>query len=78
MKDIILLFYDWCFDFYYKPNENVEELICEQLKIKIIKNYDDFILYHNDIKIDIKNNKAVVRNICKKLESVFSDYASNL
>jgi hypothetical protein len=78
MKDIIVLFYDWCFDFQFKPIENNEELICEQLDIKVIKILDDFNLYHNGVKINIKNNREVVKNIIRKLEIIFLDYASNL
>lgn len=78
MKEIICIFYDWCFDFHYIPNEDTEELICKQLDIKVVKIIDEFNLYHNGVKIDVKNNTAVVKNIIKKLEIVFSDYASNL
>lgn len=78
MKEIICIFYDWCFDFHYIPNENEEELICKQLNIKIIKKYDDFFMLHEDLKIDLKQNKAIVKNIIKKLDTIFYDYTSNL
>lgn len=71
MKEIILILYDWCFDFHYTPKEDAEEIYCKALNIKIVKELDDFYFYHNELKVDVKN-------ILKKLDTIFSDYITKL
>ena len=78
MKDIIIHFYEWCFDFQYTPSDDREELTCSKLNVRIVQEYDEYHFYHNDTKIDIKNNNTTIKNIIKKLEDIFVENTSNL